>query len=147
MIVDIFIITFVMLLVLFLLYAISRDIKTKRRYDTADTCVGIVLRKIEDYRTDFYGSGISGVQKRRYSQYEVEYILKGQLYQGVYRTKQANLDIGSKVILKYVIHETTGQPVLLNTVAGDKVKELIIGIIGGVILAGILFYMKSKGMM
>ena len=55
--------------------------------------------------------------------------------------------IRDRVNVKYAYNERTGQPQILDPSRGDRVRELGIGAALGVILAIILIFLKSRGLM
>ena len=135
------------ILVFLLSRLILADMKSGRRYRDAAACTGIVMEQIEDYQISAYGSGGTGTHTRIYRQYKIEYVLNGTVHYGVLRTKEKNLAPGSQVNVKYAYNERTGQPQILDPSRGDRVMELGIGAVLGVILTIILMFLKSKGLM
>lgn len=135
------------ILVFLLLRLIFADMKSERRYRKAAACKGTVIEQMEDYKISDYGSGAIGVHTKTYRQYKVEFILNGIVYYGVLRTKENNLAPGVGVSVKYAYNEETGQPIVLDPSRGDRVKGLGAAIVFCVLLAGILFFLKSKGFM
>lgn len=135
------------ILVFLLFRLILADIKSDRRYRNGAVCTGTIIKQMEDYKISAYGSGGAGTHTRTYKQYKVEYELNGMIYCGVLRTKEKNLVPGSQVNVKYAYNERTGQPQILDPSRGDRVRELGIGVVLGVILAIVLVCIKSKGMM
>lgn len=135
------------ILVFLLFRLILADMKSGRKYRNGAVCTGTIIERMEDYKISAYGSGGAGTHTRTYKQYKVEYELNGIIYHGVLRTKEKNLAPGSLVNVKYAYNERTGQPKILDPSRGDRVRELGIGAILGVILAVILFFLKSRGLM
>ena len=144
---EIIFVACVAILLTFLIWMIMRDGKNTKRYRAADTCTGIVLENLGSCRIDNYGSGISGVQKRTYYKYQVEYDVCGRSYRGILISREQNLVVGSPVTVKFGYNEETGQPVLLNSISSDRTKQLLFGVVGGSILAAVLMYLKTKGLM
>lgn len=143
--INIMIIVFVLLIVCAVFVAfwlsISNDRKMMKLYKSAETCTGVIIRRREDYRLNAYGSGVLGMRKRVYSQYDVEFYPNGYITEGVYQTKEKNLNPGDTVTVHYILHPQTGKPYIVSKIYGDRLKELILGAILGVLLsAAIIFY-------
>lgn len=143
--VNIIIIAVVLLIVcaafIILGMSISNDRKLMKLYEGAETCTGVIIRRREDYKLNAYGSGVMGMRKRVYRQYDVEFYPNRAVAEGVYQTKEKNLNPGDTVMVHYVLHPQTGKPYIVSKIYGDRLKELLLGIIFGVLLStAIIFY-------
>lgn len=137
-----FIIIIVILFLLFLL----RDIRSAQIYRKADQSIGKVKRQLEDKKINAYGSGIVGMRRRIYHLYEVEYEVQGKTYTGILWTKKKDLDIEEGVNVRYVRNKDTNEIELVSSVCADRLKELLIGGIFGVLFAAAIIFFKINGM-
>lgn len=137
-----FIIIIVILFLLFLL----RDIRSAQIYRNADQSIGKVKRQLEDKKINAYGSGIVGMRRRIYHLYEVEYEVQGKTYTGILWTKKKDLDIEEGVNVRYARNKDTNEIELVTSVCADRLKELLIGGIFGVLFAATIIFFKINGM-
>lgn len=137
-----FIIITVILFLLFLL----QDIRSAQVYRKADQSIGKVKRQLEDKKINAYGSGIVGMRRRIYHLYEVDYEVQGKTYTGILWTKKKNLEIGAGVNVRYARNKDTNEIELVTSVCADRLKELLIGGIIGVLFAAAIIILKMNGM-
>lgn len=137
-----FIIITVILFLLFLL----QDIRSAQVYRKADQSIGKVKRQLEDKKINAYGSGIVGMRRRIYHLYEVDYEVQGKTYTGILWTKKKNLEIGAGVNVRYARNKDTNKIELVTSVCADRLKELLIGGIIGVLFAAAIIILKMNGM-
>lgn len=137
-----FIIITVILFLLFLL----QDIRSAQVYRKADQSIGKVKRQLEDKKINAYGSGIVGMRRRIYHLYEVDYEVQGKTYTGILWTKKKNLEIGAGVNVRYARNKDTNEIELVTSVCADRLKELLIGGIIGVLFAAAIIILNMNGM-
>lgn len=135
---------FILLAVFVLLLYIRSDIRSAQLYKYADRTIGVIKRQLEDCRVSAYGSGMVGMRRRIYHQYEVEYQIQGRTYTGILQTRK-KLEIADKAELRYILKKDSNEPELITSAYADRLKELAIGIIFGVILAAGIIILKMNG--
>lgn len=136
-----FILVFVVFLFLFLL----RDMKSSQIYKNADQSMGKVKRQLEDGKINAYGSGLVGMRRRTYHQYEVEYQVRDKTYAGILWTKKRNLHTGDEVQVRYVRNKDTDEIEIVNGACTDRLRELAIGGVFGILLAAGIIILKMNG--
>lgn len=135
----------IMIVILFLLFLLQ-DIRSAQIYRKAGQSIGKVKRQLEDKKINAYGSGIVGMRRRIYYLYEVDYEVQGKTYTGILWTKKKNLDIGAEVNVRYARNKDTNEIELVTSVCADRLKELLIGGIIGVLFAAAIIILKMNGM-
>lgn len=124
--------------------SLSNDRKMMKLYKQAELCTGIIIKQREDCRINAYGSGVMGMRKRSYSQYDVEFYPHGTVATGIYQTKEKDLKPGDTVTIHYVLHPQTGKPCIVSRIYGDRLKELMLGIILGVAFSAVMIFYEIQ---
>lgn len=75
------------------------------------------------------------MRRRVYRQYEVEYSVNDHIYVGTLQTEKRGLSPGNIVEVRYICMEDSNEPQMVSCKYADRIKELVYGAIGGVILA------------
>ena len=127
----------IMGLIVFL--AFCYDIQQVKRYNDSIVCQGVVLKKLGDVKIDSYGSGIRHQQERRYEKYLVKYSYNGQERQNEILTKQRKLELGDTLDV-HIFPTNNNEENIMSDIHGQRLKELIIAIIGGVVLSAFCIY-------
>ncbi len=133
-------------LCLLLLVVLWSDVNSAREYKTAARCAGCVRRQLENVSVNAYGSGLIGMRRRVFLQYEVDFMVNGVMRRGVLQTRE-KLQPGAMTEVRYVICADTGLPRVVNRVYSDRLMELLIGLVGGLILAAAIIALKAKGIL
>lgn len=133
------------IIVLILALILMSDLQSAKTYKNARQCTGIVCRILENCQMNAYGSGAIGMRKRTYRQYEVTYQVNGNTYIGIVQTKEKHLAPGDTVVVHYVQNEDTNEPKIVTGMYADRLRELLIGVVFGVILAVGIIFLKSNG--
>lgn len=130
---------------LFLFLSILSDLKSAQIYKNANQSIGKVKHQLESGKVNAYGSGAVGMRRRTYQQYEVEYQAEGKTYTGVLQTKEKNLGIGDEADVRYIWNRETNEPEIVSGAYADRLKELTLGGVFGVILAAGIIILKVNG--
>lgn len=139
-------IPFILIAVFLLFLFIASDLKSAKKYKHAIQSTGKVKKKLENYIMNAYGSGLIGKRRRIYYQYEVEYQVDGKRYMGVLQTKEKRLNEGDTVEVRYIWKEGTNEPKIATCIYADRIKELAIGGILGIVFAiGIIVFLSVSG--
>ena len=130
-------------LILFLV--VSGDIESAKRYKRAENAAGVVVGQREDYSLAAYGGGAAGMKRRRYRQYEAEFEVDGKKYKGIVQTKQKGLEAGDSIEVRYLKDSMGDEAVVVTRVFYDRLRELIVGFLGGIVLSIVIIYLKING--
>ncbi len=130
---------------LILFFVVSGDIKSAKRYRKSEKVKGVVVGQREDFTLAAYGSGATGMKRRRYRQYEAEYEVNGKKYKGIIQTKQKGLEAGDSIEVRYLMDGMGNEAAVATRVYYDRLKELIAGVFGGIVLAIVIIYLKMNG--
>jgi len=130
-------------LCLLLYVVIWSDISSAREYKNAARCTGRVRRQLEKVSVNVYGSGLIGMRRRRYFQYEVDFVVDGGMRSGVLQTRD-KLQPGAITEIRYIICADIGLPHVVNRMYSDRLMELLIGFVGGLIMAAVIIVLKAK---
>lgn len=137
----IIVIPFILIAAFLLFLFILSDYKSAQKYKHASRSRGKVKKQLEKYCINAYGSGLIGKRRRIYHQYEVEYLVDGKKCVGILQTKEKKLNEGDIVEVRYNWKEGMSEPQIATSIYADRIKELAMGGILGIILAiGIMIY-------
>lgn len=129
----------------YVLFRIIRsDFRAAQAYKSAFTCMGRVKMQREDFRIPRYGSGLIAIKKIRYYQYEVEFTVDGTAYTGIVQSRTKGLIPGAPIQVHYS-RDAAGNPKIETPVYAGRLKELWLGVIGGILLSAVIIMLKQAG--
>lgn len=142
---PIIVIPFILIAAIILFLCVAGDIESAKKYKNAYRSTGKIIKQLDNYKITAYGSGIFGMHRRIYHQYEVEYQADGKTCMMVLQTKKKGLSAGDTIEVRYVIEKNTREAKGVTCIHADRIKELVLGSILGFILAiGIIIFLDGK---
>lgn len=143
---TIIIIIGIVIMVMTLYSIIRRDYEMKKLYDGAEKCKALVLKEIGSKRLPDYGKGfIDAGPTIKAKEYLVEFEIKGKKYTKKAETKRKDIKINDLIEIRYVIRGN--EPIIVSEISKVRLNHLIIGTIGGIILAIICIILKKNHIM
>lgn len=125
-----------------LILFIAHDLKSGKRYRSAERTTGVVTGQMEDYMLSAYGGGPANRQKRRYHQYKVAFEVEGRAHTGIIQTKENGLKPGDEIEVRY-LENGNHEAEVVTRIYNDRLRELMLCSVLGCILAAAIIYMKA----